>query len=131
MGYTVPRSMLNSYRFTIVFFAIFKSLGAMLSGPIDFFSWLTFSRTESCDIFVVVVGIVVFQEYIHRRQVFGRFLIKLFPIVSKNVFILQDFSPSSSIKVPSSLCKSPIFLRTVGFVALLSKFQYALVVLTS
>ena len=68
MGYTVPRSMLNSYRFTIVFLAIFESLGAMLSGPIDFFSWLTFSRTESRDIFVVVVGIVVFQEYIHRRQ---------------------------------------------------------------
>ena len=40
IGYTVPHSMLNSYRLTrddtIAFPAAFKSVDAMLSGPVDF-----------------------------------------------------------------------------------------------
>ena len=56
IGYTAPRSMLNSHRLTrdgtVAFFAAFKSMGAMLSGPVDFltFSCFNFSRPELCAI---------------------------------------------------------------------------------
>ena len=48
--------MLNSHRLTrdgtVAFFAAFKSMGAMLPGPVDFltFSCFNFSRPELCAI---------------------------------------------------------------------------------
>ena len=67
--------MLNSHRLTrdgtVAFFAAFKSMGAMLSGPVDYltFSCFNFSRPELCAISVVVVGVVVFQDEIHRPPI--------------------------------------------------------------